>query len=331
MIWLTWRQLRAQLLVAAIGLAVLAAYLVYLGVRIRHDYTVDVVNCVPSDCDNTRRLFADRYVAPVSLLGLLLLALPGLIGAFWGAPLVARELETRTDLLVWNQSVTRGRWLAVKLVLVGAAAVAVTAALSLLLTWNASRYDQWAGDRFAALSFAVRNVVPLGYAAFAFVLGVLVGLLVRRTVPAMAITLGVFAVLQIVVPTAIRSHILPPVTSTVQFTADAMQHAQGFGINPDTGASVRGYVMPGTWPMQSLSRVYNSDGTPYTGTQARQCITGDFGKDMECMERQNLHFSYMYQPGSRYWPFQWIELSAYTLLALLLAGCAFWRIRRRAG
>ncbi|MFG2036590.1 ABC transporter permease subunit [Dactylosporangium sp. NPDC048998] len=331
MIWLTWRQLRTQLLVAAIGLAVLAAYLVYLGVRIRHDYTVDVVNCVPSDCDNTRRLFADRYVAQVSLLGLLLLVLPGLIGAFWGAPLVARELETRTDLLVWNQSVTRGRWLAVKLVLVGAAAVAVTAALSLLLTWNASRYDQWAGDRFAAMSFAARNVVPLGYAAFAFVLGVLVGLLVRRTVPAMAITLGVFAVLQIVVPTAIRTHILPPVTSTVRFTADAMQHAQGLGINPDTGASVRGYVMPGTWPMQSLSRVYNADGTPYTPTQARPCMTGGFGKDMECMERQNLHFSYTYQPGSRYWPFQWIELSAYTLLALLLAGCALWRIRRRAG
>ncbi len=290
-----------------------------------------MVNCVPSDCNNSRRLFADLYVAPVSLLGLLLLALPGLIGAFWGGPLVARELETKTDLLVWNQSVTRGRWLAMKLVLVGAAAVAVTAALSLLLTWNVSRYDQWVGDRFAAMSFAARNVVPLGYAAFAFVLGVLVGLLVRRTVPAMAITLAVFAAVQIVVPTALRSHILPPVTSTVHFTVDAMQHARGFGFNPDTGASVHGYVMPDTWPMQSVSRVYNADGTPYTDVQSRECFAGDFDKDMECLERTNLHFSYTYQPGNRYWPFQWIELSAYTLLALLLAGCAFWRIRRRAG
>jgi len=329
MIWLTWRQLRTQLLVAAIGLAVLAAYLIFLGVRIRHDYLADVINCVPSDCGNSRRLFTDRYVAPVSLLGMLLLALPGLIGAFWGAPLVARELETRTDRLVWNQSVTRGRWLAVKLALAGAAAVAVTAALSLLLTWNASRYDQWTGNRFAALSFGARNVVPLGYAAFAFVLGVLVGLLVRRTVPAMAITLGVFAVLQIAVPTVIRSHIMPPISSTVQFSADAMQHAQGFGISPDRGASVRGYVMPGTWPMQSLSRVYNADGTPYTATQARQCVAGDFDKDMECMQRQNLHFSYRYHPGSRYWPFQWIELSAYVVLALLLAAFTFRRIRHR--
>ena len=330
MIWLTWRQLRTQLVVAAIGVAVLAAYLIYLGIRIRHDYLADVINCVPSDCGNARRLFSDRYIAPVSLIGMLLLALPGLIGAFWGAPLVARELETRTDRLVWNQSVTRTRWLAVKLVLAGAAAVAVTAALSLLLTWNASRYDQWAGGRFAAVTFGARNIVPLGYAAFAFVLGVLAGLLVRRTVPAMALTLGVFAVLQIVVPTVIRSHVLAPVTSTVQFSAEAMQRADGFGINPDTGASVRGYVMPGTWPMQSVSRVYNADGTPYTGTQARQCMTGEFEKDMECMARQNLHFSYRYQPGSRYWPFQWIELSAYAVLAVLLAGVAFWRIRRKA-
>jgi ABC-type transport system involved in multi-copper enzyme maturation permease subunit len=331
MIWLTWRQLRTQVLVAAIGLAVFAAYLVFLGLHIRHDYAADVVNCVPSDCGNSRQLFTDRYVPQVSLLGLLLMALPGLIGGFWGAPLVARELETRTDRLVWNQSVTRARWLAIKLLLVGVVAIAVTGAFSLLLTWSASRYDQWVGDRFAAMSFGARNVVPLGYAAFAFVLGVLVGLLVRRTLPAMAIVLAAFAVLQIVVPTAIRSHILPPVTSTVQLTADAMQHARGFGINPDTGAGVHGYVMPGTWPMQSLSRVYNADSTPYTDEQARQCITGDFGKDMECMERQNLHFSYTYQPGSRYWPFQWIELSSYTLLALLLAGCAFWGIRRRAG
>jgi len=320
MIWLTWRQMRTQVLVAAIGLAVFAAYLIVLGLRIRHDYTADVINCVPSDCGNSRRLFADRYVAQVSLLGLLLMALPGLIGAFWGAPLVARELETRTDRLVWNQSVTRARWLAVKLLVVGVVAVAVTGAFSLLLTWSASRYDQWVGGRFAAMNFGACNVVPLGYAAFAFVLGVLVGLLVRRTLPAMAITLGVFAVLQIAVPAAIRPHLLPPVTTTVRYSTDVMQHARGFGINPDKGANIHGYTMPGTWPMRETARIYNADGTPYTAEQARTCIAGDPDKDFACMETQ---------PAGRYWPFQWIELSAYTLLALLLAGFSFWWLRRR--
>ena len=329
MIWLTWRQARTQFLVAAIALAVLAAYLIYLGVHIRHDYLSMVVNCDPNECGNTRRQFTDNYVAPVSLLGLLLLAVPGLVGAFWGAPLVARELETKTDRLVWNQSVTRGRWLAVKLLGVGLAAVALSGLLSLLLTWNFSRYDQWAGDRFAAMCFAARNVVPLGYAAFAFVLGVLVGLVVRRTVPAMAIVLGVFAALQIVMPSAVRTHLMSPITVSVPYTAETMQHAHGFGINRDRGASINGYTMPGTWPQQSEAYVYNADGSRYKVEQAQACMKGDPDKDFACMAGQNLHFSYTYHPGSRYWPFQWIEFSIYLGLAVILAAGTFWWIRRR--
>jgi len=48
-------------------------------------------------------------------LGLVVLVVPALIGVFWGAPLIARELETGTFRLAWTQSVTRTRWLAVKL------------------------------------------------------------------------------------------------------------------------------------------------------------------------------------------------------------------------
>jgi len=328
MTWLTWRQLRTHLLVAAIGLAVLAAYLIWLGFRMRHDYTTQVLNCVPSDCVSTRHLFNRTYGDQVMLFGFVLLALPGLIGVFWGAPTVARELEAKTDRLVWNQSVTRVRWLAVKLVLGGTAAVAVAGAYSLLLTWSASRYDTFAGDRFAALNFGARNVVPIGYAAFAYVLGVVVGLMVRRTVPAMAIVLAAFAVLQVVVPAAVRSHLMPPLTTTVQFTADTMGRADGFGIN-DTGARLEGFVLPDTWPMQSVSTVYNADGSPYTQEQVRECMTGSPDKDSECMAKQHLHFSYRYQPSSRYWPFQWIELSGYVVLTLLLAGFASWWIRRR--
>ena len=48
--------------------------------------------------------------------------------------------------------------------------------------------------------FDARGIVPLGYAAFAFALGVTVGMLIRRTVPAMAITLAVFVAVQIAMP-----------------------------------------------------------------------------------------------------------------------------------
>src|SRR5690348_6734642 len=80
---------------------------------------------------------ADTSPYPIVYLfgiGLVLVA-PAIIGIFWGAPLIARELETRTFTLAWNQSITRTRWLAVKLALTGLAAMAVTEALSLIYAW----------------------------------------------------------------------------------------------------------------------------------------------------------------------------------------------------
>jgi hypothetical protein len=115
----------------------------------------------------------------------------------------------------------------------------------------------------------------------------------------------------------------------VPLTADVMQHSDGFGVSP-TSARVNGYTLPNAWPMDSVSQVFNADGTPYTADQAKQCFAGDPEKDFACMAGQNLHFSYTYQPGSRYWPFQWIEFSVYTFMAALLAAFGLWWVRRRA-
>ena len=57
--------------------------------------------------------------------------------------------------------------------------------------------------------FDARGIVPIGYAAFAFALGVTVGMLVRRTVPAMAITLAVFVAVQVAMPLLVRAHLMP--------------------------------------------------------------------------------------------------------------------------
>lgn len=323
MIWLTWRQFRTQALVAGSALAAVAVYLVILGSRIRGaDLT-----CAPSDCIVVRHDFDDAYTGQLQMIGVLLIAVPALIGIFWGAPLISRELEERTDRLVWNQSVTRTRWLATKLVLLTLAAVLVTGAFSLLLTWNASRYDGFLGDRFGALTFASRNVAPLGYAAFAFVLGTVVGLAVRRTLPAMALTLVVFAVVQLIVPSMVREHLMTPVTSTVKFDQEAMGRSDSFGMSPE-GARIIGYTMAGAWSLTGEAPVVNADGSPYTEQQAVACRQGLPSENMACMAGQNLHFSYTYQPAGRYWPFQWIELAAYLGVTLLLAGFGFRRIRR---
>ncbi|WP_330348792.1 hypothetical protein [Streptomyces sp. NBC_00582] len=133
----------------------------------------------------------------------LVLVLPALIGMFWGAPLIARELETGTHRLAWNQSVTRTRRLLTRLSLTALAAVTVAGLGSLALTWWSGPIDRAAATggsegvepffpRLHPLVFAARGIVPVGSAAFAFVLGVTLGVLLRRTLPAMALTLGVY-------------------------------------------------------------------------------------------------------------------------------------------
>ena len=133
---------------------------------------------------------------------------------------MARELEAGTYRLAWTQSVTRRRWLASKLALtVGAAALALGAA-SLAVTWWSASLDgavsQTHGglpEHLTPVTFAMRGVVPVGYAAFAVVLGATAGAVLRRTLPAMAVTLALYAALQIVVPIWVRPHLVPPVSS----------------------------------------------------------------------------------------------------------------------
>ncbi|MET0136274.1 MAG: hypothetical protein ABW215_22040 [Kibdelosporangium sp.] len=79
--------------------------------------------------------------------------------------------------------------------------------------------------------------------------------------------------------------------------------------------------------LTTSNQVFNADGTPYTTEQADQCRQRDPQAGMACTARQNLHFSYTYQPADRYWRFQWIELSAFLGLTLLLAGFGLRRIR----
>jgi ABC-type transport system involved in multi-copper enzyme maturation permease subunit len=131
-----------------------------------------------------------------------------LVGTFWGAPLVARELEAGTHRVVWNQSVTRRRWWTVKLAVVTAAAVLTAGVATILLTWAAAPVDDLADNHFSTVLFGARNLAPVGYAVFAVALGTVIGLLTRRTLPAMALTFVLFLVAQFAVPNLIRPHLL---------------------------------------------------------------------------------------------------------------------------
>jgi hypothetical protein len=257
---------------------------------------------------------------------------------FWGAPLVAREIEAGTFRLAWNQSVTRTRWVLAKLGLTGLAAMATAGLLSLMFTWWASPIDRALGvpmgrngasgtNRFAPLLFGAHGIAPIGYAAFAFALGVTTGVLIRHTLPAMATTLAVFAGALVTMSVWIRPHLAPPLRAI-----SALNLAKIDGLTIDNGGrtTVTAAVnMPGAWVLsnQTIAR----SGHVFTGPAPHICLsqTSSFQACQAALGRLHLRQLVTYQPAGRYWAFQGYETAIFLALALALAGICFWRIRRR--
>ena len=111
MIWLTWRQFRAQAAMMSAALAVLAVILAVTGPGLADDYSGGIAACTRQGggCSDFVNRFFHEHQDPFLAVTAVVLVLPALIGLFWGAPLVTRELEAGTHRLVWNQSVTRTR------------------------------------------------------------------------------------------------------------------------------------------------------------------------------------------------------------------------------
>src|SRR4051812_38161052 len=227
MIWLTWRQFRAQGAVVYGAMAAVAFLLLITASRL-----TDLWH--PGQQSFFDVLQAQRLTIVVfNVAFAAVMTAPAIIGAFWGAPLIARELETGTHRLAWNQSVTRTRWLATKLAVTGAAS-AVTAGL---FSWGVSAWahhiDHAKYYRITPMVFGARGVVPIGYALFAFALGVPAGMLIRRTVPAMAATLGLYVAAVGSMPLWIRGHLVPATRVT---SALDTEHLGGLSINRGGGA-----------------------------------------------------------------------------------------------
>ena len=215
MIWLVWRQFRTQALVVAGLLVVLAIALAINGTYLLHLYDTTVANCAQhNDCSSARALFQARAKWHAGL-NLLMLAVPALLGAFWGAPLIARELETRTNLLAWTQSVTRSRWFLVKVAVTAVASVITAGLLSLMVTWWASPHDRLVDSPYSL--FDQRDIVPIAYALFVFALGVALGAIIRRTLPAMAVTIAGYAVVRYLVTEYVRPNLIAPLRASLPF------------------------------------------------------------------------------------------------------------------
>lgn len=336
MIWLTWRQSRGQLIVAAAVLVVFAVILWLTGPDLTHLYaTSGVAACTPRV---TCATLATRFLNKLSKIDLLLYftgigvmyAVPAVIGMFCGAPLIAREIETRTHRLIWNQSVTRTRWLAVKLTLTALAAMVLTGLLEAMLYWWSSPIDSTAARspthgisliRMGPALFDVRGAAPVAYAAFAFVLGVTAGALIHRTLPAMATTIAGFVAVQVAMPALIRPGLIAPLHANV-----ALNTADILGLRGQSLIATPSNTPEGGWILSS--QVIDKSGHAFQGALTSACQTGNFRACLASLARLHLRQLITYQPASHFWAMQWHETTIFLALALLLAAVCFWWIRR---
>jgi hypothetical protein len=336
MIWLTWRQFRTQAAVACGALVVLAVVMLVTGLHLRHLYdTSGIATCnTHGDCGTLDSVFLSHYHLLRPLLGFALLAAPLLLGMFWGAPLLARELESGTYRLAWTQSITRARWLAVKVALVGLASIAVAEIFSLIVTWWSSPIDRVNMNRFTPRVFDERGIVAIGYATFAFALGLTAGALTRRTLPAMITTLVAFVASRVVVSVWVRPHLQTPLTLTRKIARLSRQSAGASGQvalgNKHGGGP--GFVISGAGvsPPHPADWVLSSKAITTAGqviTPQNPGCTVSPNPSPACIN--SLHTVVTYQPASRYWPFQAYEIAIFLGLALILVALCFWWVRRR--
>ncbi|MGO8957813.1 MAG: hypothetical protein ACLQFR_10640 [Streptosporangiaceae bacterium] len=332
MTWLVWRQHRAQAYLAAAALAALAVLLLVTGRQMASQYQSALTSCAASrTCGN----LADTLIlgTPVmSLLVTLTVVVPCLLGVFWGGPLVARELETGTSQFAWMQSITRSRWLTVKVGWALLAAAAWGGAVSALVTWWSSPVNALNHQNFQPSQFDIQGIVPVGYALFAVALGIAAGTLLRRTLPALAITVGVFTLLRLVIGQDFRSHYLTALTKTYSFLHPPALPTGSYwlvsgGVVGPGGQLASSHVSGG--PTISFGGVPLPMSNLPSSCQA--LVFQSPLKFGSCLAAHGYRALITYQPASRYWAFQGIETGIFVLLAAaLIAVTAIAVIRRDA-
>jgi hypothetical protein len=337
MTWLTWRQYRAQFAVGTAILAALCLLLVLTGLQLVSQYHTIITECASgagnghngANCSTGGGLFEGGPT--VGFVSLIVLATPVLAGLFLGAPMVAAEFEAGTTQFAWMQGITRARWLAVKAGWLLLAAAVWGGVLAALTTWWASPTNAEHGSEFYPGRFDVLYLAPVAYAVFAMALGICAGALIRRTVPAMAVTLGGFIAARVAVTLWLRPHYLSAVTVVRDLTAQTRLTGSYWLIsqgarNPagqlisvpsgNQGPEAEAFGVQVSYLPKACAGLANPTGG--LTSSCRAALTG-------------FRSFVTYQPASRFWAFQGIETGVFVVVAaILLTVTAAALIRRDA-
>ena len=302
LLWLAWRQHRWVIVSGAVLLATLCGFMLSNTAGI-----VPVTNqscglgCLFSSGLLPRSMVADLQLWLVAGFG-------GFVAVFWAAPLVAREFEQGTQLLAWTQDVSARRWLVGKVVVLAVAAMAFAAVLGAVAAGMVDRLsgaDPEFYSAFDGMHFEASLPLQMAYVLFGFAMGLAASVLLRRTVPAMGVTLAVFAGVRAAV-SLLRHDYLPPIHALVPMPDNFVPQADGIILNSDL-ANAAG--QPIAFPVNCG----NAIDAALTTCLGRNGIVNDL---------------IVYQPASRLPTFRLIESGIFVVLAIALFTVTWLWLRR---
>jgi hypothetical protein len=329
-----WRQHRIALAGVLVLLGALAVYLWIAGTAAHRDYAA-ATTCHPAGsatCQELASTFNSSWDA-VSIPAVLLQIVPALIGAFAGASVLARELETGTFRFAWTQGFGRWRWALAKLTALAAVLAAAGYAFSVVLSWAYQPYTGadnqnlgLYGDSPLVGTFSLREVTFPAWTLAAFAIAALLGMLIRRVVPAIVATLAVYAGLAIATAALLREHYLAPLVTTSQ-NLPGTAWIIGQWWTKDGR-----FAFAGNPPDNLVNQFCNfaQSGPAGKGGAAGGGPSSPGNPLAQCLGPHGYTLWTSYQPATRFWPFQWIEGGWLLVLSALLIAATIWLVQRRA-
>lgn len=313
-LWLAWRQQRVSAGIGAAALVVAVAIAAYSRSGMLADLRSGLFDHCPTGPLHCSRsdtgLLLQLDVEPLQFLGALNIALPVLIGVFWGAPLLGRDRELGTHRMILAQGVSRGQWFASRFALAAVTTIALSGLLAAVFAW----WRQPAADRsyglfwydVTALSGSGPRVVAA--ALFGLAAGTLLGLLARRVLAAMGLTLLVTGAMTLLLEWTHYTRLLvPPHTYT------------SAGITPKP-------LMGEKWSAGNYGLITASG----RHDNVLNCPFPSGAELKDCMAAHGyVARFYEANPAGDYWTFQWIDIAVLGGLAVLLTVVTVLLLRRR--
>jgi|SRR5581483_969579 len=330
--WAVWQQHRKQFMALGILLVLFTAFMIPTGLHFWRIYQQALTGChIANTCS---QLSNELFTWPLDsdlfhFVQLSVLAVPFLLGLFCGVPLVAKEYADGTNRFVWTQSVSRRKWLSIKLVWTIIAAAVYAGIFAALATWWFRASNALYHNRFSYLAFDSQGIAPIAYAVFAVAVGIAVGTWRKRILSAFAITLGILLAVQISVSLFVRPHYATPRISTAPIVdaGPPPSPATGVWISDSEQTNNKGQSLD--WANPPKQCLVADPNAPSSKNLHSGSVNGGPATDFDCLTSLGYHWIVRYQPSYRYWDFQRIETGLYLGLTVIPIAATYWLVLRR--